>query len=652
MDAILDVIGEESRLAVVWAALLRAAASAPSRLGPRLAPLLTAHPILTFLDTSTAAGEYLAAMFGRLPAAVREPIERAILRITDDHPADGGEWAEQIRNRLLGCLGDADLVTPGARALLASLRAADAVPANEPPLRISTEWREYTAEDDLRKRGVPTEVSANRRLLDLEAPLTEFEREYTNREPAAEAVGAFLPHIAALWEAVGQAPRLGAHEAQVTHSAAVLAAACAAAAKGDGLAQGDRALIREILLFASTHPDPAFDARTAEQFNGSQGWGSPTVRIDAAGGLPALAREPSFADPLVQEAIRRLAADDVPAVRYQVACRLTLLYRSAPDLMWELLEQFLAEEQNRGVLHGALAAAARLSGRHPDRLVPLLVSVLDRVVDGDGADQVREDVATILLGLAIWQGRADCRSKLDQLVDDIPRNHDLLRQLIADRRETLIHGPTDRPDGEQDAVRHRALAFVRSLLSAAATIIEDGNRRYRAAAGGAPLAEPDAARVRAAWQIADQVAASFYFVSGAHDERRAGAQSPRREPDAAQRRFYAEGGDVLDAIGALGAAPVTHHLVETLEFFIPIDPWGVFRRIAAAVRAGERGGYQYKSLAVQVIVRITERYLADHRHLFAEHGECRRDLVDVLDAFIRAGWPEARQLTYRLSDIF
>jgi site-specific DNA-methyltransferase (adenine-specific) len=38
--------------------------------------------------------------------------------------------------------------------------------------------------------------------------------------------------------------------------------------------------------------------------------------------------------------------------------------------------------------------------------------------------------------------------------------------------------------------------------------------------------------------------------------------------------------------------------------------------------------------------------------LFAEHGECRRDLVDLLDAFVRAGWPGARQLTYRLSNIF
>jgi hypothetical protein len=639
-------------LAVVWATLLRGGANAPSRLGPRLAPLLAAHPILTFLDTSTAAGEYLAAMFGRLPAEVREPIERAILQITGDQPADGGEWAEHIRNRLLGCLDDADLVTPEARVLLASLRAADAVPPNEPPLRITTDWREYTAEDDLRQRGVPTEAPANRRLLDLEAPLREFERAYTNREPAAEAVGAVLPHIAALWEAVGQAPQLGAHEAQVTHSAAVLAAACAAAANGDGLAQGDRAgaLIREVLLFASTHPDSAFDARSAEQFNESQAWGSPTVRIEAAGGLPALAREPSFADPLVQEAIHRLAADDVPAARYQVACRLTLLYRSAPDLMWELLERFLVEEQNRGVLHGALAAATRLSGRHPDRLVPLLVSVLDRVVEGAGADQVRENVAAILLGLAIWQGRADCQSKLDQLVDDIPRNHDLLCHLIAQQRETLTHGPTDRPDGKQDAVRHRALAFVHSLLRAAGTIIEDGNTRY-GAAGGAPLPEPDAARVRAAWQIADQVATSFYFASGAYHERQAGARSPRREPNAAQGRLYAEGGDSRrDRLprGSAGHSPPRRGA----GILHPDRSQGRVPRIAAAVRAGERGGYQYESLAVQVIVRITERYLADHRHLFAEHDDCRRDLVDILDAFVRAGWPEALQLTYRLSGIF
>jgi hypothetical protein len=321
--------------------------------------------------------------------------------------------------------------------------------------------------------------------------------------------------------------------------------------------------------------------------------------------------------------------------------------------MWELLERSLAEEHNRGVLHGTLAAASRLSGRHSDRLVPLLLSVLDRVAEGAGADQVREDVSSILFGLTVWQGRADCQAKLDELVDDLPRSHYLLSQLVANQRELLTHGPTDPPDPEQDAVRHRGLAFLRSLLSAARTTIEDANARYGAAGGGL-LAESDAARVRAAWQVANQVATSFYFASGAYDERRSasGDRPSAREPDAAQCRLYEEGGDILDEIGRLGAAPVVHHLVETLEYFIPIDPRGVFRRIAAAVRAGERGGYQYEPLAVQLIVRITERYLADHRYLFAEDGECRRDLVDLLDAFVQAGWPEARQLTYRLSDIF
>jgi hypothetical protein len=200
-------------------------------------------------------------------------------------------------------------------------------------------------------------------------------------------------------------------------------------------------------------------------------------------------------------------------------------------------------------------------------------------------------------------------------------------------------------------VRHRALAFVRSLLRAARNMIEDVNAHY-SVADGHPLPEPDAARVRAAWQVADQVASSLYFTSGAYDERRAGDGSSARGPNAAERRLYEEAGDILDEIGSLGAAPIIHHLVETLEYFIPIDPRGVFRRIAAAVRAGKQGGYHYETLAVQLIVRITERYLADYRYLFAEHEECRRDLVDLLDAFVGAGWPDARQLTYRLSDIF
>jgi hypothetical protein len=58
-----------------------------------------------------------------------------------------------------------------------------------------------------------------------------------------------------------------------------------------------------------------------------------------------------------------------------------------------------------------------------------------------------------------------------------------------------------------------------------------------------------------------------------------------------------------------------------------------------------------ESMGAQLIVRIVERYLADHKDVFAADARLA-DLMDCLDAFVRAGWPTAQALTFRLGEIW
>ena len=102
----------------------------------------------------------------------------------------------------------------------------------------------------------------------------------------------------------------------------------------------------------------------------------------------------------------------------------------------------------------------------------------------------------------------------------------------------------------------------------------------------------------------------------------------------------------------VGLPPLSHHLLEALEVLVPIDPRGVFRRVARVIRGGRKGGYEYDSMAEDVIVRIVDRYLADHRDLFQRDEEARQHLIGVLDTFVRAGSESARRLSYGLDGIF
>jgi len=55
---------------------------------------------------------------------------------------------------------------------------------------------------------------------------------------------------------------------------------------------------------------------------------------------------------------------------------------------------------------------------------------------------------------------------------------------------------------------------------------------------------------------------------------------------------------------------------------------------------------------MNLVVGLVRRYLAEYRHLFREDPECRAALIELLDTFIQAGWPEAQRLTYNLDEIF
>ena len=62
--------------------------------------------------------------------------------------------------------------------------------------------------------------------------------------------------------------------------------------------------------------------------------------------------------------------------------------------------------------------------------------------------------------------------------------------------------------------------------------------------------------------------------------------------------------------------------------------------------------YQYESLAVDLLVKVTERYLAEERMTLQQDIRCREELIDILETFVNAGWPSARRLSYRLEEIF
>jgi hypothetical protein len=99
-----------------------------------------------------------------------------------------------------------------------------------------------------------------------------------------------------------------------------------------------------------------------------------------------------------------------------------------------------------------------------------------------------------------------------------------------------------------------------------------------------------------------------------------------------------------------------YHLIQTFEYLLPFAPREIFLLAAQSIRSASTAGFQNESLAAGEVVKLVQRTLADHRDIFhsvgGQESECLAALLEVLDVFVEAGWPQARQLTHRLEEIY
>lgn len=409
------------------------------------------------------------------------------------------------------------------------------------------------------------------------------------------------------------------------------------------------AFAQTVLLNASRHPDPVHNPEYDVHFDKSPSWGSPAVRVEAAQGLLLLARHTTCATPEVLQAIEHLSIDLVPAVRYQIAIHLNVLYRTAPELMWRIIEHLCHEESSRGVLQGLLSGPLRrLAGAYLEQVASLVKETFDRVQGGEGANEVRKLCIDIFTWFYIWRDHDMCRNIVLGLVTEPVTSLDDTQHVLRHLREPLTHGPVDPPDPQQDAIRQRAIDLITRFLHSA----KDGLHHIQTAYANIPFndwPETEQKNAQSLTRLIDYIGSEIYFASGAYGAERHGRTDDQRPFTHEEKaRFYHEAGHILDELADVGLPSLAHHLLETLEAFIPSDPEGVFLRIGRVIRGGRKGGYQYESLAADLMVRLVEQYLAEYRAILRENEECRRTLLEVLDIFVQVGWPSALRLTYRL----
>jgi hypothetical protein len=72
---------------------------------------------------------------------------------------------------------------------------------------------------------------------------------------------------------------------------------------------------------------------------------------------------------------------------------------------------------------------------------------------------------------------------------------------------------------------------------------------------------------------------------------------------------------------------------------------------AVVVTSSKRFGYNIDSIAMSDTVRLEESVLAGYRPNI-QNPESVTDLMNLLDAFVEVGWPEAFNMAWRLDEVY
>jgi hypothetical protein len=647
---LLTLIATTNIYAVVWRRLLWSGVERPQTVGVELREMLWQVPILTSVDTTEAAGALINAVFPHLRNEDRVRIEESILAVPPVVLRDGTE-AHLTRDRLLGCIPSHLIVTSQADEVLKSLRATGGPPPNEPLFKIGEVGsKEFTTEEYLREQGVPVDAPANRRLITLVDPIKKFCGRYLNQAPSDEETAEIYSQLLQLAEAIHTADQDGAHPEQKEYALGYLVQACSRIVGRQNLKNGEPPVefARQVLLDVSATTSAEEELKTSDSFDQSPAWGSPQTLVDAASGLMFLSASPGFPETSISNAIHRLSRNVEPAVRLQIAMNLHLLERTAPDTMWTLIAFVSMEEPSRAVLQAAAASISTLAGRYPERVIPLLERMYDRTNSGTGYERVRATCFNTFLGLYLWRGLPACERRIFPIVDTPWENPEIASHLAHTIRDDLTRGPTSPSDPEQDAVRGRAFLIINRLLESSTTELKRLREEHTGSLNSIP--QEVQARVKGIHKCIDAIAHQVYFASGAFDLQQ---NRPEEAPDREQReRFLKEAEPIFNQLTAARLTNVAYNLAATLESLIEFDPAGVFLRLRDVIVAGQSDGLQFESLAVEVVVRTVKRFLAEYRAVLRDRSECRAALVEILDVFVKVGWPAAQQLTYSLEEIF
>lgn len=646
---------QESTNAAVWSRILGIAADRGQIADDLVAPLALQPQFLEMSGVTRDAIMFLVAVYPRLALEQRRTLEQHFLQdgLLDD------ERQARLLARLLSLMPAEHLATEAMVARRTAFDVAGHLTGNPPAIQTSFDW---SPTDDfvdrmLQRSGANLEQSPDREIR-AASRLVEDTVKGLPENANASALAVLWEHTANLARLLDAAVALPPHPELAHSSWGALSNAVEKLAASEAYEPGASGMpeLNELLalidrLSASPYPE------STDETSKGMSWGNWDVRVYAAESIVALA--PRFASqrPDLLDRMERCLDDPAPTVRHQVSGCLNALWEEAHDRMLQLMDKVVEQETHREVLAFFVSGPLRpMAHEYPDRTAQLLSRLLTKIFptsDEDareGRDRFIDAAANLIGYLFVARGSDVAWHWIELWVNDLQRGAGFLTSMLYGLREVFFFAYRPTPNAE-DLIMVQRLQQLVLLTAEAAADTQEAARSHLlgASTDGTERWRP---QFEAADRVLDQICNQLYFGAGAFDPgNRDEKEQPGLSSPESKQRFIVDYAAILDILDRSSQAHTAYNLVGLYGFLAEGDPGAIFDRVAKLLLGtGAQDGYHYEHLASEGLVKLVRRYLADHRGIF-DDAVRRAELIEILELFSGAGWPEALRLLFELPDL-
>jgi hypothetical protein len=628
LNRFLKVYIAEAKVGFLWKQLFKFVAKYPEHLIQKIFPLIIVPNLFTASETSFE---------------IRDLIEKGVAFLIDDQILQieylmfGMYPVDTKPNILLTALSRIPverLQSDIAKAFMAGKNQVE----NEPGIKSSFSTSAYTTEEWLKDQGVDVTTPIFKGLNQLVSQMDAFSNVLLNGEPLYEEYSSILSIAKKAFNKILIIKDLPAELFfSVINSIAKIVAITSR--NVNGTTDEDFNFMKKATLFAFNYKSKFDD----DNNNSSPAGGySPTPRIEAAEALLNLYSYKDD-DELLAD-LEKALKDENSVVRFHSVRNLIRLFNTNYSLYRRLLIERLENENDFFVYSTLMQNVMFKNATLKEDATQLLKIANSKKELFTFNNSFLDSFSEMLL----WALANEVDIAYTILFDAYQYSefcHTVIFKMFEKMHPSFPENAYDQPDTDT----HRRIAIVMNYVEQAGKMLAE-----------VPLEKfnMQSTEVEIAFKIIDQVIMRIFFAIDVKTYHRTDFQLPVNEEN--RKDFYFLVKPIFQKIIAISESTTNkgfiightaHYFMQTLNIVLHYDPKDILGMLASITRCSIQGGYTFDSFAIQEVVHITEKLLADHRDLLLEDKPFK-DLLDILDIYINSGWTNALELLWQLDEIF